>query len=170
MEQMNFHKQKLYSLIAAGVALIALLLPWVSVSFFGASQSWNGLRSWGYLSLIGVVAVGVLSFTGNKAENYTAEYKRYVQIAFAAIAAGAVLFFIRKNSVVTGGPAGDILNDIVKTGLGLWICLVAGLAGLAVNFGFIPIENAANSNQNTGATSGTTTIKTPTTTDSTTQP
>ena len=87
MEQMNFHKQKLYSLIAAGVALVALLLPWVSINFLGASQSWNGLRGWGLLSLVGIGGVVALSFIGNKSDDYTAEYKKYVMIAFGAVAA-----------------------------------------------------------------------------------
>jgi len=150
---MNFHKQKLYSLIAAGVALIALLLPWVSISVFGASQSWNGFRSWGYLSFLGVVGVAVFSITGNKAENYTDEHRRYVLIAFAAIAVGAILFLIRKNSIVTGFENGGFLNDIVKTGIGLWICLLAGLGGAALNYGLIKIHEKPLINENkTGTT------------------
>jgi hypothetical protein len=163
MEQMNFHKQKLYSLIAAGIALVALLLPWVSISFLGASQSWNGLRGWGLLSLVGVVGVGALSFMGNKAEDYTAEYKKYMMIAFGAIVGGAVLFFIRKNSVVGG------IDNLVKTGIGLWLCLVAGLAGLALNYGLIKIESKSETTTtNTGTTKITTTTTTPA--DTTVQP
>jgi len=159
MEQMNFHKQKLYALIIAGVALIALLLPWVSVTVFGASQSWNGFRSWGYLSFLGVIGVAALSLTGNKTENYTEENKRYVLIAFAAVAVGAILFLFRKNSIVTGFDNGGILNDIVKTGIGLWICLLAGLAGAAFNYGLIKIDDKPIANDNK---SGTTTTITPT--------
>ena len=59
-------------------------------------------------------------------------------IAFAAIAVGALLFMLRKNSVAGGG---ELFGDIVKTGIGLWICLVAGLAGVALLYGFIKIEN-----------------------------
>jgi hypothetical protein len=131
MDQMNFHKQKLYALIAAGIALVALILPWIS--FFGYSA--NGFRSWGLLSLAGVAGVGLLSFMGDKAADYTAEYKKYVMIAFAAIAAGALLFLLRKNSY-----GGGIFSG-VKTGFGLWLCLLAGLAGLALTYGLIKIEN-----------------------------
>lgn len=159
MEQMNFHKQKLYSLVIAGVALVALLLPWVSVSFLGASQSWNGIRGWGLLSLLGIGGVAALSFMGNKADDYTAEYKKYVMIAFGAVAAGAVLFFLRKSSVAGG------LNDLVKTGIGLWLCLVAGLAGLALSYGLIKIENKPTA---TTTSTGTTKITTPS--DTTVQP
>ena len=167
MEQMNFHKQKLYSLIAAGVALIAMLLPWISVSFLGASQSWNGFRGWGLLSLIGIIGVAGLSFMGNKAETYTAEFKNYVMIAFAAIAVGALLFFLRKNSVVGG------IDNLVDTGIGLWICLIAGLGGLAFNYGLIKIADkpsSTNNNTTTTTTTGTTKITTPTSNDTTVQP
>jgi hypothetical protein len=154
MEQMNFHKRKLYSLIAAGVALVSLLLPWISISFLGASQSWNGLRNWGILSLVGIGGVVALSFVDNKTEDYTPEYKKYVMICFGAIAAGALLFFLRKNSVVGG------FDNLVNAGIGLWLCLVAGLAGLALNYGLIKIEKTTA----IGSTAGTTTITTTTTT------
>jgi len=163
MEQMNFHKQKLYSLIVAGVALVALLLPWLSVSFLGASQSWNGFRGWGLLSLIGIIGVGALSFIGNKTEAYTPEYKKYVLIAFGAIAAGALLFFFRKNSVVGG------FDNLADTGIGLWICLVAGLGGLAFNYGLIKIDNKSETTATNTSTTKITTITT-TPTDTTVQP
>ena len=134
MEQMNFHKQKLYALIAAGVALVSLLLPWITINFFGVPQSANGFRDWGLLSLLGVLGVGALSFMGNKADNYTTDYKRYVMIAFGVVALGALLFFLRKNSV-----SGGIFDSGIKTGIGLWLCLIAGLAGLAITYGLIKI-------------------------------
>lgn len=165
MEQSNFHKQKLYSLIAAGIALVSLLLPWVSINFLGASQSWNGLRGWGILSLAGVAVIVGLSFSGNRKEDYTADYKKYVMIGFAAVAAGALLFLLRKGSVAGG------FNEVVSTGLGLWICLLAGLAGLAMHYGLIKIDSkpasTASSSSNTGAT---TTISTGAPTDTTVQP
>jgi hypothetical protein len=135
MDQMNFHKLKLYALIAAGAALVSLLLPWLTFSFLGASQSWNGFRGWGILSLTGVIGVAVLTFMGNKQDEYSADTKKYVMICFGAIALGAILFFLRKNSV-TGG----IYGDVIKTGIGLWLCLAAGLAGLAMVYGLVKIE------------------------------
>jgi hypothetical protein len=137
MDQMNFHKQKLFALIVAGIALISLMLPWISINFLGASQSVNGFRRWGILSLIGIIGVGGLTFMGNKAEDYTAEFRKYVMAAFGAIALGALLFLLRKNSVMGGG----IFGDIVKTGFGLWLCLLAGLAGLALTYGLIKVPD-----------------------------
>ena len=142
MDQLNFHKQKLYSLIIAGVALVALLLPWLNV--FGFS-TFNGLRGWGILSLFGVIVVGILTFLENRSSEYTAEYKKYAMIAFGAIALGALLFFLRKNSIAGGA----LFGDGIKTGIGLWICLAAGLAGLALLYGLIKVENkSVSSNTN----------------------
>ena len=164
MEQMNFHKQKLYSLIAAGAALVALLLPWISIDFLGASQSWNGLRRWGILSLVGVAGLVALTFSGNKSEDYSAEYKKYVMICFGAITAGALLFLLRKNSF-TGG-----VSDLASTGIGLWLCLLAGLAGLALNYGLIKIESKTGTPvTNTGTSNVTTTTTTTSPTDTTVQ-
>lgn len=157
MEQMNFHKQKLYSLIVAGVALVAMLLPWLKIDVFIASKSLNGFNGWGWVSFLGILAVGALSFMGKKEEDYSSEYKNYVMIAFGAIALGALLVFIRKNSI-----EGGVYKDIIKTGIGLWLCLVAGLAGLAFNYGLIKLENKTTHTANTGTTKITTTTTTPT--------
>ena len=59
MENLGFHKSKLYSLILAGVGLISMLLPWISLGGFGSK---NGFGGWGLLVLVGVgvsVDVGV---------------------------------------------------------------------------------------------------------------
>ncbi|HEY0066106.1 MAG TPA: hypothetical protein VGB46_02045 [Flavisolibacter sp.] len=135
MEQTIFHKQKLYALIAAGVALVALLLPWIS--FMG--YSWNGMRGWGLLSLAGIIGVAALTLMGNKTLDYTADYRKYVMISFGAIALGAILFWVRKNSIAGGGVP-EIFEVKLSTGIGLWLCLVAGLGGLALAFGLIKLD------------------------------
>jgi hypothetical protein len=85
-----------------------------------------------------VIAVVILSMLGTKTEDYTADFKKYTMIAFGAIALGALLFFVRKTSVVGGSIFGD---DLVKTGIGLWICLIAGLGGVALILGLIKPGN-----------------------------
>jgi hypothetical protein len=55
--------------------------------------------------------------------------------AFGAIVAGALLFLLTKNSTYGGGLFGSIL----KPGFGLWLCIIAGLAGLALTSGIIKI-------------------------------
>ena len=134
MEQLNFHKQKLYSLVIAGIALISLLLPWQTVSFggFGAA-SINGFHGWGLLTLIGVIAVAALSWMGNKSAPYDDNSKKIVMGGFGAIALGALLTLVTTSQFVKGG-------------IGLWIGLIAGAAGLAILLGFIKIPEKPGSN------------------------
>src|ERR1044071_1511319 len=84
----TMHKQRLYSLIIAGVALITLFLPWISFSFGFGSSSVNGLRSWGMLSLLGVALVAVACFMGNKEMPFDATFKNVATAGFGAIALG----------------------------------------------------------------------------------
>ena len=139
MEQINLHKQKLYALIIAGVALISLMLSWLSVNVFGISSSVNGFRSWGLLSLAGVGGVAALCFTGNRQLGFLPEQRNFVLGAFGAIALGALLFLLRKNSI-----SGGMFSDMVSTGIGLWLCLIAGLAGLGITLGFIKITTGTS--------------------------
>lgn len=134
MENLNLPKQKLYSLIIAGVALIALFLKWWSVGYGGFSAGTNGLKSWGLLSLLGVGAVVAACFMGDKTKEFDANTKKIAMAGFGAVALGALLFFLRINSI-GGGIAS------VSSGLGLWLCLAAGLAGLAWVFGLIKIAD-----------------------------
>ena len=139
MEKTNFHKQKLYALIIAGAALIALMLPWISVSVLGMSQSSNGFRGWGILSLIGIAGVAIFTLLENKAEAYSEAYKKYTGYSFMAIGLGALLFLIRKNQAM--GEMEEMAGFVsVNTGFGLWLCLAAGIAGIALMFGLIKVE------------------------------
>ncbi|HEY6503829.1 MAG TPA: hypothetical protein VIZ28_07645 [Chitinophagaceae bacterium] len=135
MENLNFHKQKLYSLIIAGVALIAMILPWASFSLgiFGG-DSVNGFRSWGILSLFGVIGVAIACLLGDKSKEFDETFKKVALGSFGAIALGALLFFFRINSY--GGGFGG-----VGSGLGLWLCLVAGLAGLGWVSGLVKLPD-----------------------------
>lgn len=140
MEQMNFHKQKLYSLIIAGVALVSLLLPWFTVKaaggFGGYGVSKNGFGSWGLVVLIGIIAVAVACFMGNKAMPFDDMYKKVALGGFAGIAGGAVIYLIR---ILTAGGGGGYVK--MSPGFGLIIGLLAGLAGLGFLLGKIKIPD-----------------------------
>lgn len=120
MEQI--HKQKLYSLIFAGVALIAIFLPWVSFSFgiLGGGSA-NGFRDWGMLSFFGVIGVVAACFLGDKALPFDDTFKKVALGSFGAIALGALIFMLRLTT--NGLSIGDV-------GFGLWIALLAGALGL----------------------------------------
>jgi len=123
----TMHKQRLYSLVIAGVALITMFFSWLTISAFFISGTVNGFRSWGWLSFLGIAAVACSVFMGNKEQPFDPMFKNVVMAGFGAIALGALIFFIRFNGLG------------LSTGFGLWACLVVGLAGLAFIFGLIKI-------------------------------
>ena len=140
MDNLGFHKSKLYSLILAAVALISLLLPWISVSaggFGGASK--NGFGGWGLVVLIGVGLVAAACFMGNKAGTFDDMGKKLVLGGFGAIAGGAVIYLIR---ILTtgGGKYGGIVK--VSPGLGLFLGLAAGAIGLLLTLGMIKVPKS----------------------------
>ncbi|HSU27976.1 MAG TPA: hypothetical protein VLJ68_06325 [Chitinophagaceae bacterium] len=148
MENLNLHKSKLYALAIAAVALIAMLLPWqtVKIAFdlggFGGGaggRSVNGFHGWGWISLLGILAVVAGSLMGDKTKDYDANTKMITLTGFGGIALGAVIFMIR----VMGVKSGNGFKS--STGFGLFICLVAGVIGLLLVMGLVkmPAKPAA---------------------------
>src|SRR5437868_3941772 len=85
-------KQKLYSLIVAGVGLITLFLPWLTVRYGGyGGASINGLHSWGLVALLGVGAVAAACFMGDRTKDFDANGKKIAMGGFGAMALGALL-------------------------------------------------------------------------------
>jgi hypothetical protein len=140
MENLGFHKSKLYSLILAGVALISLLLPWVSVSAggFGGSSA-NGFKGWGLLVLLGIGSVAASCFMGNKAVTFDDLGKKLVLGGFGAIVAGSVIYLIRILTM-GGGTYGGFVK--VSPGLGLFLGLIAGALGLLLALGKIKVPKS----------------------------
>ena len=139
MDNLGFHKSKLYSLILAGVALISLILPWFTVSaggFGGVSK--NGFNSWGLLALIGVGLVAASCFMGDKSKDFDAMGKKLALGGFGGIAGGAVIYLIRILSVGSG------YGGMVKAspGFGLFIGLAAGAIGLLLLLGIIKVPKS----------------------------
>jgi len=116
MEQMNFHKQKLYALIIAGVGVIACFLPWWSVSFgmFGG-VSYNGMHDLGILSFLGFIGAGVVTFIGgDKTKPFAGQFKMIAAGCFAGAGLFALIQFLRASS---------------GTSYGIWLAILAGIAG-----------------------------------------
>lgn len=133
MENLNFHKQKLYSLIVAGVALIAMILPWATVSFGGyGGGSVNGFHGEGFITLLGIGAVAAAAFMGDKTKPFEGQFKNIALGGFGGIIAGALIAFIN----VSGKGRG-----IVKPGFGIYIAILAGVAGLLFLLGVIKLPD-----------------------------
>lgn len=129
MEQMNFHKQKLYALIAAGVGVIAMFLPWWKVSYMGfVGGSISGMHELGILAFLAFAAAGVLSFMGDKTKPFDGQNKTIVAACFAGAAAITLIQYLRQTSFAS---------------FGIWLSLLAGIAGAVIVYVLKPeqLEN-----------------------------
>jgi hypothetical protein len=119
----NLHQQKLYSLILGAVGLLGLILPWAKSAGFGGfgGVSVNGFQGWGILSLFGLVAILVSSLTGDKTMVYDQNMKYLAMGGFGALALGSFIYFMQISGNGTGA---------LKSGIGVWLCIIPGVLGL----------------------------------------
>ncbi len=88
---MNFqtmNRQRKFILIAAAAGFIAMFLPWVRISFFGLSNSINGMHGSGILVFLCFIGAGVVAFLGDQAKNLDKTFW------FIALACGALASLI----------------------------------------------------------------------------
>jgi hypothetical protein len=121
---MNFqtmHRQRKFILIAAVAGLIAVFLPWVTISasFFG-SQSTNGFHGIGILAFLAFVLGGAFSLPGEQ----TAPLDKTMWLLALGAGALALLAVVIAIANTLGGGFGFITPTI---GFGLWIALAAAL-------------------------------------------
>ena len=69
MNIQTLNKQRKFILIAAAVGFIAMFLPWVRISFFGISNSVNGMHGSGILVFLCFIGAGVVAFLGDQTKN-----------------------------------------------------------------------------------------------------
>ncbi len=116
MEQMKFHKQKLYGLIVAGVGLISVFLPWWKIEFMGiVGGSANGMRDLGILTFLGFVGAGIVTFLDKEKEKpYSPQFKMIAAACFAGAGLFALIQYLRQSEF---------------TSFGIWLAIIAGVAG-----------------------------------------
>jgi hypothetical protein len=121
MDQLNFHKQKLYALIAAGIGVIAMFLPWWKISFGGLfggmSSSVNGMRELGIIAFLGFAGGAVLCFLGDKTKPFEGQFKMIAAGCFAGAGLFTLIQFLRQTQFAS---------------YGIWLSLLAGIAGAVV--------------------------------------
>jgi hypothetical protein len=128
MEQMNFHKQKLYALIAGAVGIISCFLPWWSMGFFG---SVSGMHDLGIIVFLGFVGGIVCCFIGDKTRPFYGQIKLIAAGCFAGAALFTSIQFVRVSSFTT---------------FGIWLSFLAGIAGAVIVYVLKPeqLENKKN--------------------------
>ena len=175
---MNFQtmsKQRKMILIAAAVGVIAMFLPWISISlgpFGGGSVS--GMHGWGILVFLCFVVAGAVAFMGDQSSNLN-QANWMVALLAGGIATLIIAIDFLKN-----------MDFISLYGVGLYLALAAAICVLLFTFmfrsasdslqgGFDSLKNSINSKINTPPTGTTTTTPSATnvshtTTDETTRP
>lgn len=114
-------KLETFDLIAlglAGIALISLFLPVVTIGFMGVSESYLLISHWlGKLALVVILVTSVLVFLKQR--------------LFALIAAGinallAVISFFSMSSEIN--EAKSMFGELVKTGFGIYLFVLVSIA------------------------------------------
>jgi peptidoglycan/LPS O-acetylase OafA/YrhL len=159
MEQMNFHKQKLYALIAGAVGVISCFLPWWSfnISFLGqrfGGGSVNGMHDLGIIAFLGFAGGVVLCFLEDKTKPFEGQLKLIAAACFGGAALLTLIQFLRASS---------------NTSFGLWLSFVCGVAGAVIVWVLKP-EQLENKSADAMNKTGTTTTITTTPSDTTVRP
>ena len=120
------HKQRLFVLIAAIAGVIAVFLPWQTVSAgafgFTISNGANGFQGPGVLAVICFVVTAVLAFSGDQA-SHLARKSWLGVLACAVVAFNGIMIFIVQTL------SNDDLGFMeLSIGLGCYIALVATIA------------------------------------------
>jgi hypothetical protein len=126
MENLNLHKQKLYALILAAVGVISCILPWWKISYGGyGGVSINGLHELGWLTFLGFIAAGVVTFVmGDKTKPYMGQEKMIAAASFGVAGAIALIQFLRQTKFAS---------------FGIFLAIIAGVLGALWVWGMVKI-------------------------------
>lgn len=120
MDQMKFHKQKLFAIIAAVLGFISCFLPWWNVGFAGLGVSVSGLRDLGILVFLAFIAAGVLTIiSGDRTKAFDDSSRLYTGICFGVAAVFTIIQMFKTNEFTTNGA-------------GIWLSLLCGAAGVFI--------------------------------------
>lgn len=134
---MNFQtmsKQKKFVLISAGVGIISMFLPWISISMFGyTGSSVNGMHGKGVLVFFCFLISGGLAYLGDQTKNLD-KIPWIVTLLAAAVAFILVIWFY---SQVTDSITGSSL-----AGYGIYVAAIAAIGVLGSAYFFkSPTDN-----------------------------
>ncbi len=106
---MNFQtmsKQRKFILIAAGIGVLSMFLPWIKISIFGISNSVNGMRDKGLLVFACFVVAGIIAYMGDQTKNLN-RTNWFIVLISGAIASLLMIWFY---SDASGTMASSLLS------------------------------------------------------------
>lgn len=120
---MNFstmNKQRKFVLISAAIGIVAMFLPWISISMMGYSQSVNGMHDKGILVFLCFAVCALVAYLGDQTKNLE-KNSWMIALVASAIALLMMLWFYSQLS-----------DSMVGTSLlGFGFC-IAALAAIGV--------------------------------------
>jgi len=146
MDFQSMSKQRKFILIAAGIGIIGMFLPWVDIGFISA----NGMHGVGILLFLCFLGCGILSLLGDQKSNLNSTYWMLTLIFSALIA----LIMIIKFLDIPSGAYGII-------GYGFYVALLSSVAialacymfrapGQTIKSGFDSLKNDIDSKTKSG--------------------
>ncbi len=155
---MNFQtmsKQRKFILIAAGIGIIAMFLPWIRISIFGMSNSVNGMHDKGILVFICFVAAGIMAYIGDQTKNL-GKTNWFITLICGALATLMMIWFY---SDASGTMASSLLS------FGFYLAALASIgilvsaylfrsAGDTIKGGFDQLKNEISDKTKSGPSSG----------------
>jgi hypothetical protein len=116
----GLHKQKMYALALAAAGVIFCILPWWKVSYGGfGGVSINGLHEIGWLSFLGFIGAGIVTFVmGDKTKPYEGQERMIAAACFAVAGGIALIQFLRQTKFASFGIFLAIAAGVVGA---LWV-------------------------------------------------
>jgi len=151
---MNFqtmNTQRKFMIIAAGVGLIAMFLPWIKISMFGFGSSINGFHDTGILVFLCFAACGVIAFLGDQETALSKTMWMASLIAGGLAALLMVIFFLRALDAISYISYGFYLALLAALGL-LFAVYQYRAAGYNVKDGFDSLKDDINKKTDSGNT------------------
>jgi hypothetical protein len=139
---MNFNtmsKQRKFVAIAALVGVIAMFLPWASVSALGISNSVNGLHGAGYLAFLAFGGAVAVSMIGKQDENLD---KRMWIVALGCGTIALLITLYALLDINTGSVGGYVS---IQYGIGIFLSLAAAAGVVACAWMFKRPEDTLQS-------------------------
>lgn len=140
MENVNIHKQKLITIILAALVLIFCFLPWIKQSAQGFQTSSNmGFTVWGgIICAIGAVGAVIACLMGNKLEPFSKQTKIIAIVCFVVIFLFALIVAIASSGTEQAQTNIGYIVEVKKSaGIGSWLTMILGLAGIAWTSGIL---------------------------------
>ena len=127
------HKQRIFILVAAGLGLIGLILPWqtFSVGWLGSGSA-NALNSgwFGYCTLAGIIGGAAVIFKdSDKNVVLPADTKKLVMAG-----GGAAALFSLLGIIIIGSNSAAYFGASVSLGVGPFVTLISGVGILGIPF------------------------------------